>query len=61
MVENPGMDYARITYGTHSVARWKPDMENYAHMAMICVAIFAADFNMSDNGVITLSAKYHVP
>ena len=22
---------------------------------------FAADFNMSDNGVITLSAKYHVP
>ena len=38
-----------------------PDMENYAHMAIICVAIFAADFNMSDNGVITLSAKYHVP
>ena len=36
-------------------------MENYAHMAMIYVVIFAADFNMSDNGVITLSAKYHVP
>ena len=33
------MDYARITYGTHSVARWKPDMENYAHMAMIYVVI----------------------
>ena len=36
-------------------------MENYAHTAMICVVIFAAGFNMSDNWAITLNAKYHVP
>ena len=29
-------------------------MENYAHTAMICVVIFAAGFNMSDNWAITL-------
>ena len=33
------MDYTRITYGTPSVARWKPDMDNYAYTAMICVVI----------------------
>ena len=27
----------------------------------ICVVIFAAGFNMSDNWAITLNAKYHVP
>ena len=36
-------------------------MENYAHTAMICVVIFGADFNMSDNWAITLNAKYHMP
>ena len=36
-------------------------MENYAHTAMSCVVIFAADFNMSDNWAITLNAKYHMP
>ena len=36
-------------------------MEKYAHTAMIYVIIFATDFNMSDNDVITLNAKYHVP
>ena len=35
-------------------------MEKYAHTAMIFVIIFATDFNMSDNGVITLNAKDHV-
>ena len=35
-------------------------MEKYAHMAMIFVIIFATDFNMSDNGVITLDAEYQV-
>ena len=34
---------------------WK----NNAHTAMICVVIFAADFNVSDNWA--LNAKYHVP
>ena len=36
-------------------------MEKYARTVMICFIIFATDFNMSDNGLITLSAKYHVP
>ena len=36
-------------------------MEKYAYTVMIFVIIFATDFNMSDNEVITLAAKYHVP
>ena len=35
-------------------------MEKYARTVMIYVVIFAADFNVSDNEVITLTAKYHV-
>ena len=35
-------------------------MEKCAHMALIFVIIFATDFNMTDNGVITLAGKYRV-
>ena len=37
---------------------WKITLVN---TAMICVVIFAAGFNMTDNWAITLNAKYHVP
>ena len=54
------MDYIRITYGTPSILLGKHDMEKYAHTAKIFVIIFATDFNMSDNGVNTLAAKFRM-